>query len=610
MKLTVSGWKQCPYFQKAANVAAALEHMYGSKKVECEIIEFEDRDSYKKWLPSRHETLKGSEKHTSSPLSWTTESGIETFLGGCDDTLKFARNFNSAGSAAKAAAPAVKVGNLRGTQRSLTKDDPDDGKEYQYDLVVIGGGSGGLACAKAAAGFGAKVALLDAVKPSPHGTKWGLGGTCVNVGCIPKKLMHQAALLAEGHEDAKGFGWKFPEGKVSHNWSEMVTNVTNHIRSLNFGYRVQLREKEVEYINKLGKFKDPHTISLSAADGSDDGQETETITARRIVIAVGGRPTPLPCEGGELAISSDDIFWRKEDPGKVLVIGASYVALECAGFLNAMQKDVTVMVRSILLRGFDQDMANKIGDYMEKTGTKFIKQKVPTKLEKVGSKIRVHWDGGSDEFDTVFAAVGRTPDFEKLGLENAGVKASPKSGKLLTIQEQTNVPHIYAIGDVQEGHLELTPVAIESGKLLAARLYGNSKVQMDYRDICTTIFTPLEYGCCGCSEEEALELAGDAVEVYHTAFTPLEWTVPDNRQFNDCYCKVIVDSEDNNRVLGFHILSPNAGEITQGFGIGLKLGMNFQDLSSLVGIHPTVAEELTNLTIKKSSGESAVSAGC
>uniref|UniRef100_A0A6S8ENN2 Thioredoxin reductase n=1 Tax=Aplanochytrium stocchinoi TaxID=215587 RepID=A0A6S8ENN2_9STRA len=611
MKLSVAGWTSCVFFQKAANVAAALEHMYGSRKLECEIIEFEDKQSFVKWLPSKKQELNEAENHITSPIVWTTEEGKETFIGGCDETLHFARNFNTNGTSTTHSNATEPKKRLRGSHKSLAKVDVvgDEGT-YDYDLIVIGGGSGGLACAKAAAELGAKVVLLDAVKPSPQGTKWGLGGTCVNVGCIPKKLMHQSALLGELHEDAKGFGWKFsnPENQPTHDWEEMVTSITNYIRSLNFGYRVQLRDKKVEYVNKLGKFLDPHTIEVQKVG---DPASTSTITGRRILIAVGGRPNELQCPGGDLAITSDDIFWNTEDPGKTLVVGASYIALECAGFLNAMRKDVTVMVRSIFLRGFDQDMANRIGAYMEKTGTKFIRERVPKKLSKTDDgRIKVEWEDGSDVFDTVLAAIGRKPDTKALGLDKAGIKVSPKSGKILTIQEQTNIPHIYAIGDVQEGHLELTPIAIESGKLLGERLYGGKTLQMDYKNVCTTIFTPLEYSCCGLSEEEAKQLAGDAVEVYHTAFTPLEWTVPSNREFNVCYCKVIVDTEDDERVLGFHILSPNAGEIAQGFGIGMKLGMTFSDLNRLVGIHPTVAEELTLLTIKKSSGKDAVKSGC
>jgi thioredoxin reductase (NADPH) len=217
-------------------------------------------------------------------------------------------------------------------------------------LIVIGGGSGGLACAKEAQKLGARVAVLDFVKPSPHGTTWGLGGTCVNVGCIPKKLMHTAALMGESAMEAENYGWKRSGSQAPHSWNTLRDNVQDHIKSLNFGYRVQLREQGVTYLNKLGKFVGPNTLEVVDKKG-----KKETITGARFVVAVGGRPTPLACPGGELAISSDDLFSLENPPGKTCVVGASYVALECAGFIHGLkQGEVSVLIRSIPLRGFDR----------------------------------------------------------------------------------------------------------------------------------------------------------------------------------------------------------------------------------------------------------------
>jgi pyruvate/2-oxoglutarate dehydrogenase complex dihydrolipoamide dehydrogenase (E3) component len=277
------------------------------------------------------------------------------FIGGCDATIDWIKkNYMSGASVSRQ--PHVSHTNDSGTSGS-----------YQYDLIVIGGGSGGLACSKEAALLGAKTVCLDYVKPSWQGTTWGLGGTCVNVGCIPKKLMHQAALLGEGLKDAKSYGWNVP-GDITHDWAAMVGAVQDHIASLNFGYRVALREKGVVFENSLGSFVDSHTIQCVDKKG-----KTKTITGRRIVIAVGGRPKPLDIPGGELAISSDDLFSLSAAPGKSLVIGASYVALECAGFLVGLGYDVTVLVRSILLRGFDQQCAELIGAYMVAHGTKLVR---------------------------------------------------------------------------------------------------------------------------------------------------------------------------------------------------------------------------------------------
>jgi len=291
---------------------------------------------------------------------------------------------------------------------------------------VIGGGSGGISTARWAGSLGKKVGVADYVQPSPAGTKWGLGGTCVNVGCIPKKLMHQASLLNESKEDMKSAGCSVSE--EPHNWNTMVTNVTKHIKTLNWGYKTELIKAGVKYFNFYAKLQDAHTILL------DDGKKKQTVTADKIVIACGGRPTLPEIPGAkEYGISSDDIFWKTTAPGKTLVVGASYVALECAGFLHGVGFDVTVMVRSILLRGFDQDMANLIGKHMEENGTTFIRGAIPEKLEKHGDKISVTYEQNgnhvTDEFDTVLFAIGRTACTAGIEVQNAGVKVE-SNGKI------------------------------------------------------------------------------------------------------------------------------------------------------------------------------------
>merc|ERR1712096_347306 len=454
-------------------------------------------------------------------------------VGGCDDTLKLH------------------------TENKLLAMVQEETHNYDYDIMVIGGGSGGLAASKEAARLGKKVAVCDFVKPSPAGTSWGLGGTCVNVGCIPKKLMHQAAILGESVKDAKSFGW---EGKE------------------------------------------------------------KTVTAGKFILATGGRPRYPEIPGAEFGISSDDIFSLTHSPGKTLLIGASYIALECAGFLAALGCDTTVMVRSILLRGFDQQMAVKIGEYMEDHGVNMIRECVPTSIERIeeGSpgKVKVYAkykDGTEyvDEFNTVIFAIGRDACTGNIGLDKVGVQLNPKNGKVLAdAKEQTSVPNIFAIGDVLDDKPELTPVAIQAGKLLARRLCGVSEGLTDYVNICTTVFTPLEYGCCGLSEEEANDKYGEAdIEVYHQSFWPLEWTVA-HRPDNSCYCKLICSKSQNEKVVGFHYLGPNAGEVTQGFGIALKMGATKTDFDNLVGIHPTTAENFTTMEITKSSGVDASASGC
>ncbi|KFQ58147.1 Thioredoxin reductase 1, cytoplasmic, partial [Pelecanus crispus] len=440
-----------------------------------------------------------------------------------------------------------------------------------------------------AAKYEKKVMVLDFVMPTPLGNSWGLGGTCVNVGCIPKKLMHQAALLGQALQDSRKFGWQFAE-EVEHKWMTMAESVQNYIGSLNWGYRVALREKKVTYENAYGEFVGPHTVKATNKRGVE-----KLYTAERFLIATGERPRYLGIPGDkEYCISSDDLFSLPYCPGKTLVVGASYVALECAGFLAGLGLDVTVMVRSILLRGFDQDIANKIGEYMEEHGISFIREFVPI---KVGSKWELHYTLKTVKLQcavtciTVLQVFGRDACTRKIGLDKVGVKINEKTGKIpVNDEEQTNVTYIYAVGDILQDKLELTPVAIQAGRLLVQRLYAGATRKCDYVNVPTTVFTPLEYGACGYSEEAAVEKFGEEnIEVYHSHFWPLEWTVP-SRDNNKCYAKIICNIKDNERVIGFHVLGPNAGEITQGFAAAIKCGLTKEQLDSTIGIHPVCAE--------------------
>ncbi|KAJ8791591.1 hypothetical protein J1605_020313 [Eschrichtius robustus] len=405
-----------------------------------------------------------------------------------------------------------------GLQNLLKMNGSEDLPEsYDYDLIIVGGGSGGLAAAKArkascvfwdvdrtvtlpTAFSRFPVEFVGATLVTFHTLTWagnvkdifpGLGGTCVNVGCIPKKLMHQAALLGQALRDSRNYGWNVEE-IVKHDWERMTEAIQNHIGSLNWGYRVALREKKVTYENAYGQFVGPHRIKATNNKGKE-----KIYSAERFLIATGERPRYLGIPGDkEYCISSDDLFSLPYCPGKTLVVGASYVALECAGFLAGIGLDVTVMVRSILLRGFDQDMANKIGEHMEEHGIKFIRQFVPIKVEQIEAgtpgRLRVVAKStDSDitiegEYNTVLLAIGRDACTREIGLENVGVKLNEQTGKIpVTDEEQTSVPYIYAIGDVLEGKLELTPVAIQAGRLLVQRLYGGSAVKVSVGAVTT-----------------------------------------------------------------------------------------------------------------------------
>lgn len=480
------------------------------------------------------------------------------------------------------------------------------GATYDFDLFVIGGGSGGLAAAKAAADLGANVAVADFVKPSPAGTTWGLGGTCVNVGCIPKKLMHISSLYRDMQCDAHAMGW---DTKSSHSWEDMVAKVNNYIKSLQWGAKTELRSKSIKYYNSFATFADPHTVDLEDKNGSH-----EKATFKYCIIACGGRPSYGDYPGAqECCISSDDIFWQKKAPGKTLVVGASYIALECAGFLGGFGFDVTVMVRSILLRGFDQDIANMIGIYMEKHGIKFASEMVPSKFERTESgqvKVFVK-DSVFGVYDTVLMAVGRTGCAGWLNCQAAGLEFKASNGKLLCNEaDQTSVPHIFAVGDVIDGKPELTPVAIQAGRFLARRLFGCSTKLMDYRDVATAVFTPLEYGAVGYSEEDAKKKLGDErVKVYHCTASPLEWNLNPERSGDTGYMKVVVDAAENEKVVGVHILGPNAGEVIQGLSVAIKAGFTKEHLDDCVGIHPTFAESYTTMAELKQEGSALPTKG-
>uniref|UniRef100_A0A452UEZ0 thioredoxin-disulfide reductase (NADPH) n=1 Tax=Ursus maritimus TaxID=29073 RepID=A0A452UEZ0_URSMA len=522
-----------------------VKELFSSLGIECNILELDQVDDG----ANVQEVLSEITNQRTVPNIFVNK----VHMGGCDRTFQAHQS---------------------GLLQKLLQED----SAYDYDLIVIGGGSGGLACAQEAAILGKKVMVLDFVVPSPQGTSWGLGGTCVNVGCVPKKLMHQAALLGQALSDARKFGWEYHQ-QVKHNWETMTEAIQNHIGSLNWGYRLSLREKAVAYVNAYGEFVEHHKIKAT----NRKGQETY-YTAAKFVLATGERPRYLGIRGDkEYCITSDDLFSLPYCPGKTLVVGASYVALECAGFLAGIGLDVTVMVRSILLRGFDQEMAEKVGSYMEQHGVKFLRKFIPVLVSLDGSPGKLKVVAKSTEgpetieeiYNTVLLAIGRDSCTRKIGLEKIGVRINERSGKIpVNDMEQTNVPYVYAVGDILEGKLELTPVAIQAGKLLARRLF-----------------------------------AGRLEKVYHTLFWPLEWTVA-GRDNNTCYAKIICNKSDNYRVIGFHVLGPNAGEITQGFAAAMKCGLTKQLLDDTVGIHPTCGEVFTTLEITKSSGLDITQKGC
>merc|ERR1712137_925216 len=492
--------------------------------------------------------------------------------------------------------------------------DPDklDGK-YDFDLFVVGGGSGGCAAALEAAGIqpaggggSLKLAVADFVKPSPAGTTWGVGGTCVNVGCIPKKLMHIAATKKEDSHDLASYGFSQEGGaevKLQHNWDVMCGGIRAYIQtSLNQGMLDGFEANGITYYNSYATLKDRHTIQLDNGKGV-----VTTKTAKYIMLSTGGRPNNGGYPGAdELCMTSDDLFWLKDPPGKTSVVGAAYIALECAGFLNGLGYDTTVMVRSMLLRGFDRECVDKIDTYMQKQGVKFHRGVVPDRFEKGSTKkVKAIWKTPAgeqnEEFDTVLLAIGRKGEAAKLGLENAGVRFNSSSGKCEAPAECTNVPNIFCIGDLVEDRPELTPVAKVAGKRVVHRLFQGEKKAMDYKLIATTVFTPLEYGMCGLNEEDCISKYGKGGFTKITKDAkPLEWAVVKHRS-PDAFFKVLIDDKTG-KIIGFHILGPGAGEIIQALALAMKMGVTKAQLDDLVGIHPTLAETMTMMSGKKIEG--------
>nr|XP_019802873.2 thioredoxin reductase 3 isoform X4 [Tursiops truncatus] len=473
-----------------------VKELFSSLGVDCNILELDQVDDG----ASVQEVLSEITNQRTVPNIFVNK----VHVGGCDRTFQAHQS---------------------GLLQKLLQEDP----AYDYDLIVIGGGSGGLSCAQEAAALGRRVMVLDLVVPSPQGTSWGLGGTCVNVGCIPKQLMHQAALLGQALTDSRRFGWECAQ-QVKHNWETMTEAIQKHVGSLNWSYRRALREKAVAYVNSYGEFVEHHKIK--ATDGK--GQETY-YTAAKFVIATGERPRYLGIQGDkEYCITSDDLFSLPYCPGATLVVGASSVALECAGFLAGLGLEVTVMVRSQLLRGFDQEMAEKVASSMQQIGVRFLRKFVPVEVQQLerGSPGKLKVVAKSTEgtemieglYNTVLLAIGRDSCTKKIGLEKIGVKVNEKTGKIpVNDVEQSSVPYVYAVGDVVEGKPELTPVAVQAGRLLARRLFGGRLEKCDYINAPTVVFTPLEYGCCGYAEEKAVEVYRKENLESFTVFSSYVW---------------------------------------------------------------------------------------
>ena len=455
---------------------------------------------------------------------------------------------------------------------------------YDYDLFVIGAGSGGLAASKRAANYGKKVAIAEYDL---------VGGTCVIRGCVPKKLMVYASHFPSLFESAAGYGWKV--GDTELDWEKFITSIDKEVRRLSALHINFLERAGVELIQSRAALVDEHTIEV-------DGRK---VTADKILIAVGGRPTKPDIPGMEYGITSNEIFHLKEKPQHIAILGAGYIGTEFACIMRGLGCEVTQVIRGdMILKGFDEDIRTGIQEGMTNHGIRLIKNTVVTSVEKTsqGLKLNLSGDRQSVIADVLLVATGRVPNVDGLGLNKAGVDLVPSEVEghgygtmnAIAVDEysQTNHPHIFAVGDVTD-RINLTPVAIGEGRAFADSEYGEMKRVFSHEDVATAVFTTPEAATVGLTEAQAKQKFGeDKVKIYRTRFRPMFYTLP--QQEERTMMKLVVDAQTDT-VLGAHMVGDYAAEIIQGIAIAVKMGATKKDFDATVGIHPSAAEEFVTM---------------
>ncbi|KDE06684.1 hypothetical protein MVLG_03030 [Microbotryum lychnidis-dioicae p1A1 Lamole] len=472
--------------------------------------------------------------------------------------------------------------------------------DSHYDLLVIGGGSGGLGAARRAAQYGAKVAIIEET--------WRLGGTCVNVGCVPKKIMWHAADLREKLHQANSYGYNVPETDTAFDWPTLKAKRDKYIERLNGIYERNVEKDKVAYITGHARFVDAHTLSVSptypkATGGIDKEQR---YTADRIVIAVGGAPTkPTFVKGYELGFDSDGFFDLKELPKRVVVAGGGYIAIEIAGIFQALGAETHVVIRSDkILKAFDPMLQDTLFKHMQHTGIKFHTnvnfKSVETSVEKPDitqpfAKTITFDNGETLETDAILWAMGRHSLTQDLGIENVGVKLGKNGDVIVDEYQKTNVDNIFAIGDVGGKEL-LTPVAIAAGRRLSNRLYGGVQGdKLSYDLIPTVVFSHPTIGTVGLTEPQAREKYGDdQIKTYTASFTSLYYSMMDPEDKEPTSYKLIVQGKEE-KVVGLHLLGMGSDEMLQGFAVAIKMGATKKDFDDTVAIHPTSAEEVVTM---------------
>ena len=452
---------------------------------------------------------------------------------------------------------------------------------HDHDLFVIGGGSGGVRAARFAAQRGARVAMAESGR---------MGGTCVNVGCIPKKLYSYGAHYAEAFAESAGYGWQLP-GAPTLDWETLKANRAKEITRLNGIYEGLMTGAKVLRLQGHARLLDAHTVEVALEGGG-----TQRHSARHVLIATGGTPFVPDMPGRELAITSDDMFDLPQFPRRLVVVGGGYIACEMASIFHGLGAQVTLLYRGAqILRGFDDEVRDFAAGEMRKHGVDIRTHADVARIEAAGAARRVHLkDGTTMEADAVLYATGRHANTAGLGLDALGVRQSQSGAIEIDERFATNVPGVYAIGDVV-GRLELTPVALAEGMALVDHLLGPPPGQaartMDYAGIPTAVFTHPPIGTVGLSEQQARERFG-AIQVFRSDFKPLKHTLSGGSERT--LVKLIVDAASD-RVVGLHMVGADAGEIVQGFAVALKCGATKAQFDATIGIHPTSAEEFVTL---------------
>lgn len=460
---------------------------------------------------------------------------------------------------------------------------------YDYDLFTIGIGSGGVRAARISAQIGAKVAAVElAYSPISSEMKGGIGGTCVLRGCVPKKILMYGSAFSGEFEDSKGFGWNVP-GDPTFDWKHLVASKTREIERLNGVYKRMLDNAKVTTFEGFGRVIDPHTVEVE----SDNGEKKQ-YTTKYILIATGGRAVLLNIPGKEYAITSDEALSLDEKPKKVVIVGGGYIAVEFAGIFHGMGSEVHLIYRQPTpLRGFDEEMRAVVQNNLVRRGIHVHPNTNPTKIEKIDSnKYVVHTDTGEAlEVEAVMFATGRKANTGGLNLDAVGVERDQQGSIKVNEYSQTNVPSIWAVGDVTN-RLNLTPVALMEGQCFAKTVFGNEPLKPQYEVVPSAVFSQPPLAVVGLTEQQAADQAKSDVVVFTSSFTPMKNSISGRQE--KTYMKLLVDSETD-KVIGASMCGPDAPEIMQGIAVALKAGATKKDFDSTVGIHPSAAEEFVTM---------------